>query len=226
MDSIRKLLSCVILVALILVVPASAAKVEPKPKNIRVHWTIDSDQLTQWALKTAQEIEEEKARKAEEERLAAIAAEEARVNRIAFPIHQDGWYVTTEYGAVDDVHGSGHTGIDFGNGPSYGWKTYPMAKGVVIGVHSFGGPWPGCGNYVIIWHEQLNLTTMYCHLAYYPEVHEGQWVDPDISLGEIGNTGYSFGIHLHFVTADGWGVENQGNFRNPREVLAQYGITF
>ncbi|MCM1307594.1 MAG: M23 family metallopeptidase, partial [Butyrivibrio sp.] len=54
----------------------------------------------------------------------------------------------------------------------------------------------GYGNYVMILHDS-NYVTLYAHLeAVY--VHEGQTVNQCDEIGLMGNTGNSFGAHLHF----------------------------
>lgn len=54
----------------------------------------------------------------------------------------------------------------------------------------------GYGNYVMILHEN-NYVTLYAHLeAVY--VREGQTVAQGDEIGLMGNTGNSFGAHLHF----------------------------
>ena len=138
------------------------------------------------------------------------------------------WYITSEWGYrcnVENVYNGclHHSGIDFGNGPISGQPLFPAAKGVISYVAYGGGVWPGCGNYVAVWHEQLGYTTLYCHLDEV-WVSNGQWVDPDISLGTVGKSGMSNGIHLHFGVFPGNQI-NSGDF-NPREFFTKYGINF
>lgn len=60
----------------------------------------------------------------------------------------------------------------------------------------------GFGNYVIILHGQRAdgkwLATEYCHLAHVNDIKEGQKVTKGQILGLIGNTGMSYGAHLHW----------------------------
>jgi murein DD-endopeptidase MepM/ murein hydrolase activator NlpD len=87
----------------------------------------------------------------------------------------------------------------------------PAAAGVVASgpvptlVRSCGGGdrWcnGGYGNEVLLWHETVageGYFTRYSHLATVT-VGEGQWVTPQLPLGEMGSTGNSFGTHLHFA---------------------------
>ena len=60
----------------------------------------------------------------------------------------------------------------------------------------------GFGNYIVILHGQRAdgkwLATEYCHLAHVYSVKEGQQVSRGQILGLLGNTGASYGAHLHF----------------------------
>lgn len=147
--------------------------------------------------------------------------------RVRHPM-QPGSYVTSEYGNRCNVEGvySGcamHSGIDFGNGPSAGWLAYPTARGVVSFVGAFNGEYPGCGYYAAIYHPDYDITTIYCHLASPPYVGVGDYVIPTTPIGEVGTTGMSNGIHLHFITARG--SYYAGPRFDPREWFAQHGIT-
>ncbi|OGG37642.1 hypothetical protein A2110_00700 [Candidatus Jorgensenbacteria bacterium GWA1_54_12] len=73
------------------------------------------------------------------------------------------------------------------------------------------------GKYVIIEHDN-NLSTLYAHLSR-QAVGEGQEVKTGDLVGYAGNTGYSFGAHLHFgvylTPVRGWQERNGDN--NARE---------
>lgn len=60
----------------------------------------------------------------------------------------------------------------------------------------------GFGNYVVILHGQRAdgkwIATEYCHLAHINGIKEGQSVSKGQVLGLMGNTGSSYGAHLHF----------------------------
>lgn len=64
------------------------------------------------------------------------------------------------------------------------------------GVPSKDGWQTGYGNYVMIEHKN-RLVTLYAHMEKV-QVKEGQFVKKGTVLGFIGNTGNSFGAHLHF----------------------------
>lgn len=55
----------------------------------------------------------------------------------------------------------------------------------------------GYGNYVLIKHKDKVTCTLYAHLEGV-KVKEGQKVKVGDVLGSMGNTGHSFGAHLHF----------------------------
>ena len=116
-----------------------------------------------------------------------------------------------------------HTGIDFGTGMETGWSAYPTARGYVSFVGAFNGEYPGCGYYAAIYHPDYDTTTIYCHLASPPYVSVGDYVTPTTPIGEVGTTGMSNGIHLHFMTV--WGSYYAGPHFDPREWFAQHGIT-
>ena len=62
----------------------------------------------------------------------------------------------------------------------------------------------GFGNYIVILHGQRAdgkwVATEYCHLAHVNGIKIGQQVSKGQVLGLIGNTGASYGAHLHFLT--------------------------
>lgn len=54
----------------------------------------------------------------------------------------------------------------------------------------------GYGNYVMVLHKG-NLVTLYGHLEHVT-VNEGQEIKQGTVIGYMGNTGISYGAHLHF----------------------------
>ena len=114
-----------------------------------------------------------------------------------------------------------HNGIDFGAGS--GTPVIAMADGVVSYVQNWGGGTGGMdalGNYVRLSHGVFggkSLMTGYAHFQGPPLVAHGQRVTRGMRLGYVGNTGYSFGAHLHLETwVDGARI-------NPRVFMATYG---
>ena len=90
----------------------------------------------------------------------------------------------------------GHYAIDICNGPVpvYGHDAVAADTGTVIEAST--GWNGGYGNMVKIRHDS-GLVTVYAHLQSV-KVYSGQRVSRGQTIGLIGNTGYSFGPHLHF----------------------------
>ena len=112
-----------------------------------------------------------------------------------------------------------------GNGGTGGYVP-PSSGNVVTGNGQFTHPCPGAvitstfgwrvlyarwsdsaGNWVVIDHGN-GFVTKYMHHDYYT-VREGQYVEKGQQVGVVGNTGNSFGAHLHFQ------VELHGNPVDP-----------
>ena len=100
----------------------------------------------------------------------------------------------------------GHPGIDI-TAP-LGSKIIPLKKGkvVTIGTESYG-----YGRFVEVDHGD-NLRTLYAHMGKI-QVEEGEEVDVDRALGEVGITGRTTGPHLHLE------IYFNGNKVNPRDYL-------
>jgi murein DD-endopeptidase MepM/ murein hydrolase activator NlpD len=100
-----------------------------------------------------------------------------------------------------------HSGVDIGNGGINGANVYAMNSGTVVtAVTGWGG---GYGNYIVIDHGG-GVTTLYAHLQNGSLRHGvGTEVEKGDVIGRVGNTGMSFGAHLHFE------VRVNGNTVNP-----------
>lgn len=102
-----------------------------------------------------------------------------------------------------DFDQSFHRGIDLA-APT-GTPTYAAAAGRVI--YAFYSV--SAGNWVVIDHGN-GLVTKYMHHDYYT-VSQGQYVEKGQQVGVVGNTGNSFGAHLHFqVELNGVAVDPMG----------------
>jgi len=106
--------------------------------------------------------------------------------------------VTSEYGPRS---GRFHEGIDFAGGEAAAGNPIPCAAdGTAITVNYSNG----FGNYVIVSHGPVgiagwNAYTLYAHMSA-TAVSQGAGVSQGQTLGYVGNTGNSFGAHLHFET--------------------------
>lgn len=101
------------------------------------------------------------------------------------------------------AHRQDHYGIDLALGK--GTPIYALSSGVVQKVQT------GCtegntqcgsgyGNYVLIDHQN-GLFSLYAHLSEV-SAQVGQKVGKDSIIGKEGNTGWSYGSHLHFALMD------------------------
>lgn len=95
-----------------------------------------------------------------------------------------------------------HKGIDLYTNSTKECKIYSAGEGTVCKVHDNDKTRKSWGNYVKIYHGS-NMYTLYAHLKEGIPVKEGQKVTTRTCLGIMGNTGYSYGRHLHFEVYDG-----------------------
>lgn len=133
-----------------------------------------------------------------------------------FQLPLDHAIITTYYGYQlrSDIGESTprmHAGMDFG--ASCGSTMYASNSGEVI----MAGWYYGYGNAVMIAHNVNGkvYTTLYGHMSSI-SVSAGQSVSRGQVIGAVGNTGYSFGCHLHFQIMYGTGY---GTAFNPRNIM-------
>ena len=132
--------------------------------------------------------------------------------------------VSSEFGPRN---GRLHAGIDFGFGAANvpGSDIKCAAAGTVI-VANKTNSHGGYGNAVVVDHGG-GLCTLYGHMRFLPSgaadvsVNVGQKVTQGQRLGGIGQTGQSFGNHLHFETHEG-GYRWYTSARNPRIFFRKY----
>jgi peptidoglycan hydrolase CwlO-like protein len=124
--------------------------------------------------------------------------------------------VTTEYG-WDVLNGSSryHWGTDIaarGNVP-----IVAAADGVILKSHYSSS----YGNVVYMTHSinGQTFTTVYAHMSA-SSVSTGQYVKKGQRIGTMGNTGYSFGQHLHFELHVGAWNAAKSNSVNPRQYVS------
>lgn len=109
-----------------------------------------------------------------------------------------------------------HDGIDFSYG-GIGGDPIPAAS---AGVVAFAGWSDGYGNYVDLTHAPIggqSVMTRYAHMQTLPVVVTGQTVAKGQTLGPVGDTGNSFGDHLH------WEVHLDGEPVDPAIFMQQHG---
>lgn len=91
-----------------------------------------------------------------------------------------------------------HRGVDIGSSKKTKEKIYPVANGTITAKYI-----DGWGALVIImehYHSATGqwYTSMYGHMdSFAPNLYVGKKLTSSDYLGYMGNTGYSFGVHLH-----------------------------
>lgn len=126
--------------------------------------------------------------------------------------------VTSEYGMRN---GRLHAGMDFAGGPAVAGAVIPAsANGIVENTWTVGQH-GGYGNVVLLNHGG-GLFTLYAHMQNNSfMVHKGQTVHQGDGLGRLGNTGQSYGAHLHFETHEG-GYRWDASSVNPRVFIPKW----
>lgn len=128
--------------------------------------------------------------------------------------------VSSEYGPREGGHSSVHQGIDFA--PGAGAQINAAGAGTVeqSGWHN------AFGNRMTIRHGMpggLVLYTLYAHMQSSPLLGTGAGVAKGQHIGNVGNTGASFGAHLHWEThVNGLNWNNPGTHINPRIFMERY----
>lgn len=170
--------------------------------------------VSKYAATTPEEIEEKKAaeeaaKRAKEEAAAAAAAEEQAANQgssaaassaaassgatssvkpiggVASPLPSGSYTISRSVG-------SGHDGADLV--ASAGTPIYAVKSGTVV---TSSESYYGYGVGIVIQHADGTETT-YGHMTYGSRlVQAGQKVSAGQQIGQVGNTGHSFGSHLH-----------------------------
>lgn len=120
--------------------------------------------------------------------------------------------ITSPYGYRADPHGgkftSFHSGIDIAGGGIKDRTIIASKSGKVIYAKNSN---IGYGNHIIIQHAN-GMQTLYAHLESIG-VSEGQTVHQGDSIGIIGTTGDSTGLHLHFE------VRVNGSTKDPQQYV-------
>ena len=127
--------------------------------------------------------------------------------------------VTSEYGPRTTPYTGFHEGIDFGNPPATAGAPIIAAGDGTVAVNTFSAGW---GNYVRITHtvNGQQLSTLYAHMNAPGLPPVGSSVSKGDVIGYVGNTGNSYGAHLHLEC---WMGTSYGTHVNPRAFMAAYG---
>jgi len=124
--------------------------------------------------------------------------------------------ITAVYGYSDGYDGW-HAGLDFGGivAGVDGDPIYATMDGTVRIAEFNDG---GLGNVVWIEHSDDDYFSAYAHLSGF-NTTSGSAVKKGDVIGYMGNTGYSFGTHLHFVIATVLWGNTETNTIDPKEYL-------
>ncbi|PGZ92727.1 peptidoglycan DD-metalloendopeptidase family protein [Bacillus sp. AFS029533] len=122
-------------------------------------------------------------------------------------------YVSSGFGYRSFDHET-HFGVDIAKKGST--QIVSVANGVVIRAYHSSS----YGNVVFITHNIKGkvFTSVYAHMQKY-QVSTGQTVSKGQKIGTMGNTGHSFGQHLHFELHDGQWNEAKSNAVNPAKYI-------
>ncbi len=118
-------------------------------------------------------------------------------NIFQVPVAEGEYFISSKFGKrILKGRESNHTGVDLA--APEGTKVVAAADGVVIYVNLDSRNCSSCGygNHVIIEHKG-GYRTVYGHLSSV-SVTNGKKLNSGEKVGEVGNTGHSFGNHLHF----------------------------
>lgn len=121
----------------------------------------------------------------------------------------NGFYRPMEHGYITQGYGGygGHLGMDFGSN-NKSIDLYPVANGQVTATY-----YDNYGALVVKIRHNHNgrfIYSTYAHLRNFA-VKSGQYVSYKTTIGKMGNTGYSFGPHLHLeITTCDWKSEGGG----------------
>lgn len=100
--------------------------------------------------------------------------------------------ITRRYGSSGAYTGGYHKGIDITGGGAYGRRIVAADGGIV----TFSG-WNGNYGYCVIVNHGGGISTVYAHCSKLV-AKVGQSVSQGQTIAYVGNSGYSFGPHLHF----------------------------
>ncbi len=172
------------------------AKVTEKKESEKVNTLLITDlnidtQLQEVELPKIEKVEETKQEETNEEPIVEEAPQQpARI-----------WYLPTEQGRITQYPSYWHEAYDITSPRGSQEDIYPIAAGVISGIYS-----DNAGALIVTVRHDVNgqvYTSLYAHLSRYADgLYVGKPVSPFDSLGKMGTTGYSTGVHLHLVVTD------------------------
>lgn len=147
------------------------------------------------ALLTEQsDAAEDRAEKLEKKKKAAKKKAEEKKKALGTPtMPVKSYSIAARFGAVG-AWARYHTGFDFS--APIGTPIYAPTAGVVVHAGAGGDAAGWAGNYVVLRHAD-GTQTLYAHMSSI-QVRTGDKVTGGTRLGHVGQTGRSFGPHLHF----------------------------
>lgn len=111
------------------------------------------------------------------------------------------WKLPVETGVLTTLPNSYHVALDIISINGRTELIYPVANGVVSGIYN-----DTAGAKIVTIHHVMNgvnYTSQYVHLSSYADgLYVGKEVTVNDSIGWMGTTGYSTGIHLHLSIVD------------------------
>ena len=188
----------------VVVLGAGAAAPDAGPSGPEAY-SVDSAAASALAVEDRQAALDRANRSADRDGPASTV-EQAAPDVWYLPLHRQ-YVITTLY---EMRWGEMHYGVDLA--VPYGTPIYAAHAGTVILARYYGG----CGNAVQIDHGN-GVVTQYCHASKLI-VHEGQHVEAGTVLSLVGNTGHSFGDHLHFE------VHINGKPTDPMKFMLDRGV--
>lgn len=111
------------------------------------------------------------------------------------------WRLPIEQGVISTYPHFGHVAYDMYSPRGVYETIHPIANGTVSNIYT-----DAAGALIVTVYHYLDgrqFTSQYVHLSRYaPGLHVGQDVTINDSLGQMGSTGYSTGVHLHIAVLD------------------------
>ena len=115
--------------------------------------------------------------------------------------NEDIWHLPTRVGEITQYPSYGHVAFDITSKRGVNEDIYPVANGVVSGIFT-----DSAGALIVtVYHniEGVSYTSEYVHLSRYSDsLYVGKEVTINDSLGKMGQTGFAYGVHLHFALID------------------------